>query len=67
MKQKTWGEKMFIDKCNSNKGTGLAWCRIGVQKLRGAEKGKYCLRKEEKNTVHTLLKCKDTEVARKIF
>jgi hypothetical protein len=49
---------MYVDKCNSNKETGLAWCRIGVGKLRGkrrgAEKEKYCLRKEEKNMVRTL-------------
>lgn len=62
---------MHIDKRNQNKRIGLAWCRKGVQKLRGkrrgAEKGKYSLRKEDKNMVHTLLKCKDAEVARKIF
>jgi hypothetical protein len=53
---------MHIGKCNSHKGIGLAWCKIGVRKLRGkrrgAEKGKYCVRKEEKNMVHTLQKCK---------
>ena len=62
---------MYIDKRNSNEGIGLAWSRMGIRKLRvksrGAEKIKHCLRKEEKNMVHTLLKCKDTEVARKIF
>jgi hypothetical protein len=70
MKQKL-GETICTYKCNSNKGSGLAWCGIVVRKLRGKRrgegKGKYCLRKEEKNTVHILLKCEDSEVARKIF
>jgi hypothetical protein len=35
MKQKLVDRKIYIEQCNSNEGTGLVWCRLGIWKLRG--------------------------------
>jgi hypothetical protein len=64
MKHK-WGREEYIDCCNRNERRGMAWCRLGIWKLRGSRKGveketcPLCLGKED--TKHILLECLETE------
>jgi hypothetical protein len=53
-----WGREEFIDCCNSNERTGMAWWRLGIWKLRGSRKGvekgtcSLCLGKKIPNTFY---------------
>jgi hypothetical protein len=63
MKQE-WAREQYISCCSKTEGSGLAWFKTGICKLRGMrkgfEKGICPLCSEEEDPLHILLKCSET-------